>query len=131
MKKFMMLAFTCGLVVFLAAGCADIAEVQEKQGAETEAVSDRNVQAMETAVTEEGYYILEGYLHEIGKHDLTLKLEEGDLLYFPLAPETMIYTGGGSEMKEGQMIRVVFDLKTEELQTEKALVIAVTTLEEM
>lgn len=131
MKKFMMLAFTCGLMVFLAAGCADMAEVQEKRDIEEEAVSDHNVQVVETAITEEGYYILEGYLHEIGKHDLTLKLEEGDLLYFPLAPETMIYTGGGNEIKKGQMIRVVFDLKAEEMQTEKALVIAVTTLEEM
>lgn len=131
MKKIMVLFFTCSLLLCLAAGCADVANVSRESGADREAVSNYDMQVVETAVTEEGYYILEGYLHEIGKHDFTLELEEGDFLSFQLAPETMIYTGGEKKMKEGQRIRVVFDMKAEELQTENALVIAITTLEEM
>ncbi len=131
MKKIMVLFFTCSLLLCLAAGCADVANVSRESDADREAVSNCNVQVVETAVTEEGYYILEGYLHEIGKHDFTLELEDGDFLSFQLAPETMIYTGGEKKMKEGQRIRVVFDMKSEELQTENALVIAITTLEEM
>lgn len=131
MKKIMVLFFTCSLLLCLAAGCADVANVSRESGADRETVSNYDMQVVETAVTEEGYYILEGYLHEIGKHDFTLELEEGDFLSFQLAPETMIYTGGEKEMKEGQRIRVVFDMKAEEPQTENALVIAITTLEEM
>ncbi|HAP17993.1 MAG TPA: hypothetical protein DCR38_09575 [Butyricimonas virosa] len=60
-----------------------------------------------------------------------MELEEGDFLSFQLAPETMIYTGEEKGMEEGQRIRVVFDMKADEPQTEKALVIAITTLGEM
>lgn len=131
MKKIVMLFFTCSLLLCFAAGCADVANVSRESGADRESVSNCNVQVVETAVTEEGYYILEGYLHEIRKHDFTLELEEGDFLSFQLAPETMIYTGEEKGMEEGQRIRVVFDMKADEPQTEKALVIAITTLEEM
>lgn len=131
MKKMIILIFTCSLLLCLAGGCADVANVPGKGNAGMETISNCNMQVVETAATEEGYYILEGCLHEIGKHDLVLELEEGGLLQFHLAPETIIYAGDGKEIEEGQMIRIVFDMKDEEIQTEKALVIAVSTLEEM
>lgn len=127
MKKITKLFLICGLLVCFAAGCADVAENSSGK----EMISECSAQVLETvAVTEEGYYILEGNLHEIGKHAIALEMEDGQLWYFEMAPETIIYAGESKELVAGQAIKVVFDGSLNGTEVENISVIAVTVLEE-
>ncbi|MDE5910588.1 MAG: hypothetical protein K2H52_17935 [Lachnospiraceae bacterium] len=127
MKKFTKLFLTCGLLVFFAAGCADVAEY----GSGKEAAAWCSAQALEgAAVTEEGYYVLEGNLHEIGRHAIVLETKGGELLSFQMAPETIVCSGENSEITAGQIVKVVFDGNLNGTEVEKISVIAVTVVEE-
>lgn len=127
MKKYTKLFLICGLLVCFAAGCADVAE----NGSGKEMISECSTQVLEAvAATEEGYYILEGNLHEIGKHAIALEMEDGQLWYFEMAPETIIYAGESKELVAGQAIKVVFDGNLNGTEVENISVIAVTVLEE-
>lgn len=127
MKKITKLFLICGLLVCFAAGCADVAE--DSSG--NEMISECSAQVLETvAVTEEGYYILEGNLYEIGKHAIVLEMEDGQLWHFQMAPETIVCAGEKKELAAGQSIKVVFDGSLNGAEMEKISVIAVMALEE-
>lgn len=94
-------------------------------------VPEENAYVMETAApVEEGYYMVEGSLCEMGKRSIVLKTEDGQELSFMLAPETIIYAGSDKELSEGETIRVVFDGIKTDSQWEDISVIAVTVIEE-
>ncbi|MEY8266379.1 hypothetical protein AALA79_08415 [Lachnospiraceae bacterium 64-25] len=127
MKKNKKLLFICSLLACFIVGCADVAEY----GSGKEAGIECSAQALEkAAVTEEGYYVLEGSLHEIGRHEIVLETEGGELLAFQIAPETIICAGGYDEIAAGQAVKVVFDGNVNGTEIEKVSVIAVTVSEE-
>lgn len=131
MKKFIVLLALCSLLMGFATGCADVAESWSETKVGKETASDYNAQVAETAAPmEEGYYMVEGKLIEISKSELLLETEDGQTLYFKLAPETIIYAGENKEISEGQNIKVVFDGELAGNEMEKVSVIAVTLLEE-
>lgn len=131
MKKFMMLIMVCGLAAVFVTGCADVAEGRTESGDNGEAVLSYSAQVAETAAPiEEGYYVVEGTLGEINKDGFLLEMEDGQTLYFKLAPETIIYAGKNKEISAGQNIKVVFDGEQTKNGMEKISVIAVTLLEE-
>lgn len=131
MKKFVKLFVLCGLLALFASGCADVAEGSRPEEDSKERMTVCSAQVVETAAPiEEGYYMVEGSLCELGKNELFLKTEEGQDLYFKLAPETIIYAGDNREIAEGQKIKVVFDGTLTESKMEDVSVIAVTALEE-
>ena len=76
------------------------------------------------------YYVIEGTLDEISKNELILQVEDGQAIYFKLAPETIIYAGENKELSVGQNIKVVFDGKQSGEEIADISVIAVTLLEE-
>lgn len=130
MKKIMILLMMCGVLTGLVSGCADIAEswseetidgVEEAAGAQV---------AENAALIEEGYFVVQGKLIELTKSELLLETEDGQTLYFELAPETIVYTGENKELLEGQNIQVVFDGDMAEEEIENISVIAVTIYEE-
>lgn len=127
MKKITKLLLICGLLLCFTAGCADVAEY----GAGKEASGECSAQALEGAVlTEEGYYVLEGRLHEIDKRAIVLETEGGELLAFQMAPETIMCAGGNNEIAAGQIVKVVFDGNLDGVEVGKISVIAVTVTEE-
>lgn len=127
MKKNKKLFFVCSLLACFIVGCADVAEY----GSGKEAGIECSAQMLEkAAVTEEGYYVLEGSLYEIGKHVIVLETESGELLAFQMVPETIICVGGSNEIAEGQAVKVVFDGNVNGTEIEKVSVIAVTVSEE-
>lgn len=127
MKKNKKLLFVCSLLACFMIGCADVAEY----GSGKEAGVECSAQALEKAtVTEEGYYVLEGSLNEIGRHEIVLETEGGELLAFQIAPETIICAGGYNEIMAGQTVKVVFDGNMNGTELQKVSVIAVTLLEE-
>lgn len=127
MKKNKKLLFVCSLLACFMIGCADVAEY----GSGKEAGVECSAQALEKAtVTEEGYYVLEGSLNEIGRHEIVLETEGGELLAFQIAPETIICAGGYNEITAGQTVKVVFDGNMNGTELQKVSVIAVTLLEE-
>ncbi len=131
MKKFFMLLALFGLLTGLITGCADVAEGWSETEVSKEAESLYSTQAAETAAfMEEGYYMVEGKLSEISKSKLLLETEDGQSLYFKLAPETIIYAGENKEISAGQNIKVVFDGELTGEELEHVSVIAVTLLEE-
>ncbi len=131
MKKFMVLLVSCGLYVILAAGCADVMAYRDGQLVNGSFNSDDVACMMEvTAPLEEGYYMAEGILKEMGKDELWLEAEGGQVLYFKLSPETIVYAGAEKKIKEGQAVRVVFDAGMEERHVKNMSVIAVSVLEE-
>lgn len=130
MKKIVMLIIACGLFAVFAAGCADVAEGPTESMENENIVLSYSAQAAETAVPiEEGYYVVEGILSEINKKGFFLETENGQNLYFKLAPETIIYAGKNKEILAGQNIKVVFDNEQTKSGMEKVDVIAVTLLE--
>lgn len=131
MKKFLMLIMVCGLAAVFVTGCADVAEGRTESRDNGEAVLSYSAQVAETAAPiEEGYYVVEGTLGEINKEGFLLEMEDGQTLYFKLAPETIIYAGKNKEISAGQNIKVVFDSEQTKNGMEKISVIAVTLLEE-
>ncbi|MBD5548783.1 MAG: hypothetical protein HDQ97_15600 [Lachnospiraceae bacterium] len=127
MKKIMKLFLICGLFVCFAAGCADVAEDSSSK----EKISVCSAQMLETLdVTEEGYYIMEGNLYEIGKHTIALEMEDGQLWYFQMAPETIVYAGENRELGAGQAIKIVFEGNLNGTGLENISVIAVMASEE-
>lgn len=127
MKKISKLLLTYGLFVCFTVGCADVAEY----GVTEEAFAEYSAQALESAaLTEEGYYVLEGSLHEIDRHVIVLEMEGGELLSIQMAPETIIWSGKNSEIMAGQTVKVVFDGNLNGTETGKISVIAVTVTEE-
>lgn len=131
MKRFIMFAVMCGLLTVFATGCADMAESWPGTEDSREAMSLYSAQVAKTAAPiEEGYYMVEGKLSEINKSGFLLETEDGQTLYFKLAPETIIYAGENKEIFAGQNIKVVFDGELMEEGMEKVSVIAVTLLEE-
>lgn len=131
MKKIMCLFMLCSLLVCFTAGCADVAEGLALDEGSGESITAQNVYVMETAApVEEGYYMVEGSLCEMGKNSLVLKTENGQELSFMLAPETIIYAGKDKDLSEGEIIRVVFDGTVKNSELEDISVIAVTVIEE-
>lgn len=131
MKKFIMLLALFGILAGFATGCADVAESWSENGISNEEENLYGAQVAETAAPmEEGYYIVEGKLNEIGKSKLLMETGDGQSLYFKLAPETIIYAGENKEISAGQNIKVVFDGELTGEEIEKVSVIAVTLLEE-
>ncbi|MDE7333398.1 MAG: hypothetical protein K2O16_14465 [Lachnospiraceae bacterium] len=131
MKKFMYLFLLCSLLICFTAGCADVAEGLVLSGESGESAPTESAHVMETAApVEEGYYMVEGSLCEMGKNSIVLKTEDGQELSFKLAPETIIYAGGDKELSEGETIRVVFDGTMKDSEFEDISVIAVTVIEE-
>lgn len=131
MKRFIMLVVMCGLLAGFGTGCADVAQNWPEIEESREAVSFYSAQVAETvAPLEEGYYMVEGRLNEIDKTGFVLETEEEQVLYFKLAPETIIYAGENKEISVGQNIKVVFAGEMMEEGMEKVSVIAVTLLEE-
>lgn len=130
MKKIIMLLVLC-IWAGIVTGCADVAESWSETNVSKEAESYYSVQVAETAASmEEGYYMVEGKLSEISRDELLLEIEDGQNLYFKLAPETIIYAGENKEISAGQNIKVVFDGELTGKEMEKVSVIAVTLLEE-
>ena len=103
MKKFITVILFCAMSLCLTTGCAGTS-------------------------TEDDYCMVEGSLLEIGKGELIMEVEDGQQLYFKLAPETIIYAGEDKEISAGQNIKVVFYGKLDE--AENVSVIAVAVLEE-
>lgn len=131
MKKIMYLFLLCCLLVCFTAGCADVADGQTFAGEKEGSVPVESARVMETAApVEEGYYMVEGSLCEMGKSSLVLKTEDGQELGFRLAPETIVYAGSDKELSEGEIIRVVFDGTKTDSEWEDITVIAVTVIEE-
>lgn len=131
MKKFIVLSALCILLTGFATGCADVADSWSQTVVNKEDVSDDSAQVDQMiAPIEEGYYMVEGKLSEMSKSDLLLETEDGQTLYFKLAPETITYAGENKEISEGQNIKVVFDGEQKENEMEKVTVIAVILLEE-
>lgn len=131
MKKFIMLLAVFGIFAGFATGCADVAPSwsEAEIGKETEGFYSAQV-AETAAPMEEGFYMVEGKLNEIGKSKLLMETGDGQSLYFKLAPETIIYAGENKEISVGQNIRVVFDGELTGEEIENVSVIAVTLLEE-
>lgn len=130
MKKLVVIVTFCGLLAYFATGCADMAENRRESGADKEIAVDSIQAAGMVNLMEEGYYMVEGSLCEIGKNELFLETEDGQILYFKLAPETIIYAGENKEISEGQTVKVVFDGNLNGSELEKVSVIAVTVQEE-
>ncbi len=131
MKKIMYLFLLCILLTCFTSGCADVAEGLAIARENGKTVPEENAYVMETAApVEEGYYMVEGSLCEMGKRSIVLKTEDGQELSFMLAPETIIYAGSDKELLEGETIRVVFDGIKTDSQWEDISVIAVTVIEE-
>lgn len=103
MKKFMLLGVLCAFIVCSAIGCADVASIS-CQNTEQIIIDTENAK-----FTEEGYYILEGTLCELDKGSLSIETNDGYILYFNLAPETVIYSGRENAIEQGQKIKVVLD----------------------
>lgn len=130
MKRFILLFLICGLFASIATGCADVAVSSFGTDAVSEEEADYAAQVAQTAAPmEEGYYMVEGTLRKMDKDSITLETEEGQVLHFDLAPETVIYSGENDEFVSGQRIRVVFDGDIGESGMEKVSVIAVTNAE--
>ncbi len=132
MKRLIKLSILCSLSVCFFIGCADIAENGMDSEAKEKFVSVDELQREEAvAVTEEGYYVVEGILCEMGKEGILLETEQGQSMYFKLAPETIIYAGGGNSIiSEGENIKVVFDGELNEAIMKDISVIAVTVSED-
>lgn len=131
MKKFIALLVSCGLFVILSAGCADRMAYRDGELVNGSFNSDDVACMMEvTAPIEEGYYMVEGVLKEMGKDELWMEAKGGQTLYFKLSPETIVYAGEEKKIKEGQAVKVVFDAGTQEKQIKDLSVIAVSILEE-
>lgn len=131
MKKFIVLSALCILLTGFVTGCADVADSWPKTEVSRETMADYSAQVAQTAAPiEEGYYMVEGKLSEMNKSELLLETEDGQSLYFELAPETIIYAGENKEISAGQNIKVVFDGEVRENEMEKVTVIAVILLEE-
>ncbi len=131
MKKFIALLVSCGLFVILSAGCADRMAYRDGELVNGGFNSDDVACMMEvTAPIEEGYYMVEGVLKEMGKDELWMEAKGGQTLYFKLSPETIVYAGEEKKIKEGQAVKVVFDAGTQEKQIKDLSVIAVSILEE-
>lgn len=127
MKRFVVLFALCSFLSGCITGCADVAETDISR--EVEGFSNEYVAATATPV-EEGYYVVEGVLNEINKNELFLETEDGNIIYFRLAPETIIYAGKNKELFAGQNIKVVFDGELSEEEIENVSVIAVTLSDE-
>ncbi|MDO4302344.1 MAG: hypothetical protein Q4D94_00400 [Bacillota bacterium] len=129
MKRFILLILVCSLFASIATGCADVAVSSFGADAVPGEEADYAAQVAQTAPMEEGYYMVEGTLLKIDKDSITLETEEGQVLHFDLAPETVIYSGENDEFVSGQRVRVVFDGDIGENGMEKVSVIAVTNAE--
>lgn len=133
MKKLIKLFILCGITICFFTGCADVAEnSMEDNSLRESSIPADEVRVEDAGTMEEGYYVIEGILREIGKEDLILETAQGQNIYFRLAPETVIYAGKGSDaIPEGDNVKVVFDGErngTKEMK--EVFVIAVTVLEE-
>ncbi len=131
MKKYIVLFALCSFLLSCITGCADVAESwsEIESGKEKES-SFKEQMAVTATPLEEGYYVIEGTLDEISKNELILQAEDGQAIYFKLAPETIIYAGENKELSEGQNIKVVFDGKQSGEEIADISVIAGTFLEE-
>lgn len=130
MKKFILLFLVCSLFAGSLTGCADVAAGNMSADAVRKENADNNVKIARDAVfMEEGYYMIEGMLCEMDKGSLALEAGDGQVLYFELAPETVICSGENDEIVSGQRIKVVFDGDFNESGFEKVSVIAVTLAE--
>lgn len=130
MKKYIMLLALCSFLISCTMGCADVAESWSEVDISKEGdVSYGKQMAVVAVPVEEGYYVMEGVLGEISKHELTLETKDGQAMYFKLAPETIIYAGENKELSVGQNIKVVFDGRLSGEEIVDISVIAVTLLE--
>ena len=131
MKKCIVLLFICGLLTIFVTGCADVAESWSEAEIDREVGFPSSEQITETAAPmEEGYYVVEGRLSDMGKSELLLETKDGQTMCFKLSPETIIYAGENKEIAIGQNIKVVFDVNLSGEEVENISVIAVTLLEQ-
>lgn len=131
MKKYIVSLFLCSFLLSCITGCADVAESWSK--IETDQDKESSFEEQMTVIAaplEEGYYVVEGVLDEISKHELTLEVGNGQAVHFKLAPETIVYAGKNKELSVGQNIKVVFDGKQAGEEIVDISVIAVTLLDE-
>ena len=129
MKKFI-LSVVCALAAIFSSGCADMAKIGGEDGVSDDLWSDNIALVAEAAApAEEGYYMVEGSLGDMGRDVLSLETKEGQILYFKLSPETIIYTGEDRKLILGQAVKVVFDLGEAGEKTGKLSVIAVAPVE--
>ncbi len=131
MKKYIVLFALCSFLLSCITGCADVAESwsEVETGEEKEGFFEKQMTVADMPL-EEGYYVIEGVLGEISRHELTLEVEDGQAMHFKLAPETIIYAGENKGLSVGQNIKVVFDGKQTGEEIIDISVIAVTLLEE-
>ncbi len=130
MKKLSLLFLICSLFTCIVTGCADVAASNIGAGIVSQEDSDYSEKMVKTAAPmEEGYYMVEGTLSEMDKSRLALETDDGQVLCFELAPETVIYSGENDEIVKGQRIRVVFDGDVGKNGMEKVSVITVTPVE--
>ena len=131
MKKSVVILVLCSFLLCCITGCADVAESWSEMevNREVEALAGEQVAVTATPI-EEGYYVVEGILSEINKSELLLEIEDGQIMHFKLAPETIVYAGENKELSAGQNIKVVFDGEVSEEEIMHISVIEVTLLEE-
>lgn len=131
MKKYIVSLFLCCFLLSCITGCADVAESWSRIETDQEIDSSFEEQmAVIATPLDEGYYVVEGVLDGMSKHELTLEVENGQAMHFKLAPETIVYAGENKELSVGQNIKVVFDGKQAGEEIVDISVIAVTLLEE-
>ena len=131
MKKSVVILVLCSFLLCCITGCADVAESWSEMevNREVEALAGEQVAVTATPI-EEGYYVVEGILSEINKSELLLEIEDGQIMHFKLAPETIVYAGENKELSAGQNIKVVFDGEVSEEEIMHISVSAVTLVEE-
>ena len=131
MNKYIFLFIVCIALLCLTTGCAGVLENSLMISNEGEEKAGFRINEGEDLLyTEDGYYVAEGKLCEMGKNGFFVEIGNEQKISFKLSPETIVYTGDNAKMAEGQAVKVVFDGEITGDNMENIKVIAITALEE-